>query len=98
MPEPDPLHLAVALDGVALDGAGWHPAARREPSARPRDLFSPAYWVDLVTEAAADRLAHRGRFRTEYRTTTLRGHLGLPRPASRYAAASAEQRIEVASA
>ncbi|CAJ63093.1 MULTISPECIES: LLM class flavin-dependent oxidoreductase [Frankia] len=46
MPEPDPLHLAVALDG-----AGWHPAAWREPSARPRELFSPGYWVDLVTEA-----------------------------------------------
>jgi alkanesulfonate monooxygenase SsuD/methylene tetrahydromethanopterin reductase-like flavin-dependent oxidoreductase (luciferase family) len=41
-----PLHLAVALDG-----AGWHPAAWREPVARPRDLFSAGYWADLVTEA-----------------------------------------------
>jgi alkanesulfonate monooxygenase SsuD/methylene tetrahydromethanopterin reductase-like flavin-dependent oxidoreductase (luciferase family) len=40
------LHLAVALDG-----AGWHPAAWREPDARPADLFSAAYWADLVTEA-----------------------------------------------
>jgi alkanesulfonate monooxygenase SsuD/methylene tetrahydromethanopterin reductase-like flavin-dependent oxidoreductase (luciferase family) len=40
------LHLAVALDG-----AGWHPAAWREPDARPQDLFSPRYWVDLVREA-----------------------------------------------
>lgn len=46
MSETDPLHLAVALDG-----AGWHPAAWREPSARPRELFSPGYWLDLVTEA-----------------------------------------------
>ncbi|MEV5342601.1 LLM class flavin-dependent oxidoreductase [Streptomyces sp. NPDC052676] len=41
-----PLHLAVALDG-----AGWHPAAWRDPSARPRDLFTAGYWADLVTEA-----------------------------------------------
>ncbi|KUL72373.1 MULTISPECIES: LLM class flavin-dependent oxidoreductase [unclassified Streptomyces] len=43
---PDPLHLAVALDGT-----GWHPASWREPVARPRDLFTAAYWTDLVTEA-----------------------------------------------
>jgi alkanesulfonate monooxygenase SsuD/methylene tetrahydromethanopterin reductase-like flavin-dependent oxidoreductase (luciferase family) len=36
---------------VALDGAGWHPAAWREPGARPADLFSLAYWADLVVEA-----------------------------------------------
>ena len=41
-----PLHLAVALDG-----AGWHPAAWREADARPRELFSGRYWVDLVQEA-----------------------------------------------
>ncbi|MEV7279160.1 LLM class flavin-dependent oxidoreductase [Streptomyces sp. NPDC093111] len=40
------LHLAVALDG-----AGWHPAAWRAPDARPAELFSPGYWTDLVTEA-----------------------------------------------
>ena len=45
MGEPD-LHLAVALDG-----AGWHPAAWREPDARPRDLLTAGYWADLVTEA-----------------------------------------------
>ena len=37
--------------GVALDGAGWHPAAWRESDARPLDLFSPRYWADLVREA-----------------------------------------------
>jgi len=36
-------HLAVALDG-----AGWHPAAWREPEARPRELFTARYWVDLI--------------------------------------------------
>lgn len=41
-----PLHLAVALDG-----AGWHPAAWREADARPGELLTAAYWTDLVTEA-----------------------------------------------
>jgi alkanesulfonate monooxygenase SsuD/methylene tetrahydromethanopterin reductase-like flavin-dependent oxidoreductase (luciferase family) len=36
---------------VALDGAGWHPAAWREPDARPDELFTARYWVDLVTES-----------------------------------------------
>ncbi|MFE2515501.1 LLM class flavin-dependent oxidoreductase [Streptomyces mirabilis] len=40
------LHLAVALDG-----AGWHPAAWREPVARPRELLTAGYWTDVVTEA-----------------------------------------------
>jgi alkanesulfonate monooxygenase SsuD/methylene tetrahydromethanopterin reductase-like flavin-dependent oxidoreductase (luciferase family) len=39
-------HLAVALDG-----AGWHPAAWREPDARPAELFAAKYWTDLVREA-----------------------------------------------
>jgi alkanesulfonate monooxygenase SsuD/methylene tetrahydromethanopterin reductase-like flavin-dependent oxidoreductase (luciferase family) len=43
---PDPLHL-----GVALDGAGWHPAAWREADARPAELFTAGYWADLVAEA-----------------------------------------------
>ncbi|UFR01445.1 LLM class flavin-dependent oxidoreductase [Streptomyces sp. Go40/10] len=41
-----PLHLAVALDG-----AGWHPAAWRSEGARPGALFTPGYWADLVAEA-----------------------------------------------
>ena len=40
------IHLAVALDG-----AGWHPAAWREPEARPADLTTAGYWADLVREA-----------------------------------------------
>lgn len=43
---PNPLHL-----GVALDGAGWHPAAWREPNSRPAELFSAGYWTDLVATA-----------------------------------------------
>jgi len=40
------MHLAVALDG-----AGWHPAAWREPRARPAELFTAGYWADVITEA-----------------------------------------------
>ncbi|MEV6118460.1 LLM class flavin-dependent oxidoreductase [Streptomyces sp. NPDC052109] len=43
---PSLLHLAVALDGT-----GWHPASWREPVARPRELFTAAYWAELVAEA-----------------------------------------------
>jgi alkanesulfonate monooxygenase SsuD/methylene tetrahydromethanopterin reductase-like flavin-dependent oxidoreductase (luciferase family) len=43
---PDHPHLAVALDG-----AGWHPAAWREPDARPDQLFQAPYWAQLVAEA-----------------------------------------------
>lgn len=48
---PDHIHLAVALDG-----AGWHPAAWREATARPRELFSPRYWADLVRTAESGLL------------------------------------------
>ncbi|HEV2637396.1 MAG TPA: LLM class flavin-dependent oxidoreductase, partial [Actinocrinis sp.] len=46
------LHLAVALDG-----AGWHPAAWREPDAAAAvDLFRAPYWADLVRQAEAGLL------------------------------------------
>ncbi|CAI7979260.1 putative FMNH2-utilizing oxygenase [Frankia sp. Hr75.2] len=48
---PGELRLAVALDGC-----GWHPAAWREPDARPRELFSGRYWTELVQEAERGRL------------------------------------------
>jgi alkanesulfonate monooxygenase SsuD/methylene tetrahydromethanopterin reductase-like flavin-dependent oxidoreductase (luciferase family) len=40
------MHLSVALDG-----AGWHPAAWREPAARPAELFTAGYWADVIAEA-----------------------------------------------
>jgi alkanesulfonate monooxygenase SsuD/methylene tetrahydromethanopterin reductase-like flavin-dependent oxidoreductase (luciferase family) len=47
VPHPtSPVHLVAALDG-----AGWHPAAWREPGARPADLLTAGYWTDLVQEA-----------------------------------------------
>jgi alkanesulfonate monooxygenase SsuD/methylene tetrahydromethanopterin reductase-like flavin-dependent oxidoreductase (luciferase family) len=45
------LHLSVALDGT-----GWHPASWREPDARPAELFTAKYWVDLTREAEAGTL------------------------------------------
>ncbi|MGA5759739.1 LLM class flavin-dependent oxidoreductase [Nonomuraea bangladeshensis] len=41
-------HLAALHLAVALDGAGWHPAAWRESAA---DVFSARYWAGLVAEA-----------------------------------------------
>lgn len=39
--------------GIALDGAGWHPAAWREESARPSELFTARYWHRLIADAEA---------------------------------------------
>ncbi|MGW4369522.1 LLM class flavin-dependent oxidoreductase [Nocardia takedensis] len=62
---PTQLHL-----GVALDGAGWHPAAWREPTSRPADLFGAGWW----TEVAA--IAERGLldFLTIDDSLTVPGH------------------------
>jgi alkanesulfonate monooxygenase SsuD/methylene tetrahydromethanopterin reductase-like flavin-dependent oxidoreductase (luciferase family) len=86
-----PLHLAVALDG-----AGWHPAAWREPAARPRDLLTAGYWLDLVQEAerglldfvtVEDTLALQSAdpFRPDERTDQLRGRLDAVQIAARVA-------------
>jgi alkanesulfonate monooxygenase SsuD/methylene tetrahydromethanopterin reductase-like flavin-dependent oxidoreductase (luciferase family) len=40
------MHLSVALND-----AGWHPAAWREPRARPDELLTARYWVDVIAEA-----------------------------------------------
>ena len=91
MAAPPPLHLAVALDG-----AGWHPAAWREPDARPSELFSPGYWVDLVVEAERglldfvtieDSLALQSTRRRELdeRTDQVRGRLDAVLVAARVA-------------
>jgi len=77
----DPLHLAVALDG-----AGWHPGAWREPDAQPDRLFTAAYWVDLVEQAERGLLdfvtiedsldpQSDNHFRRDWRTDRVRGRL-----------------------
>jgi alkanesulfonate monooxygenase SsuD/methylene tetrahydromethanopterin reductase-like flavin-dependent oxidoreductase (luciferase family) len=86
-----PIHLAVALDG-----AGWHPAAWREPDARPRDLLTAQYWLDLVQEAERglldfvtfeDGLALQSAdaYRPDERTDQVRGRLDAVLIASRVA-------------
>jgi len=50
-PAATTLHL-----GVALEGAGWHPAAWRQPGARPTELLTARYWVDLARSAEAGLL------------------------------------------
>jgi alkanesulfonate monooxygenase SsuD/methylene tetrahydromethanopterin reductase-like flavin-dependent oxidoreductase (luciferase family) len=78
---PSSLHLAVALDG-----AGWHPAAWRQPDARPTDVFSAPYWAGLVQEAERglidfvtfeDSLGFQSsaRDRLDGRTDEVRGRL-----------------------
>jgi alkanesulfonate monooxygenase SsuD/methylene tetrahydromethanopterin reductase-like flavin-dependent oxidoreductase (luciferase family) len=94
MADPSPghsLHLAVALDG-----AGWHPAAWREPRARPTELLTAGYWVDLVREAEAglldlvtieDSLSLQSSSRTgpDDRTDQVRGRLDAVLIAARVA-------------
>jgi alkanesulfonate monooxygenase SsuD/methylene tetrahydromethanopterin reductase-like flavin-dependent oxidoreductase (luciferase family) len=86
-----PLHLAVALDG-----AGWHPAAWREPDARPAELFTAGYWTDLVAEAErglldlvtfedAFRLQSDDPFAPDQRTDRVRGRLDAVLIAARVA-------------
>lgn len=43
-------HLILA---VALDGAGWHPAAWRDAGIAPSTVLRPSYWVDQVRQAEA---------------------------------------------
>jgi alkanesulfonate monooxygenase SsuD/methylene tetrahydromethanopterin reductase-like flavin-dependent oxidoreductase (luciferase family) len=94
MPVTDPskhLHLAVALDG-----AGWHPAAWRTESARPAELLTPGYWTDLVS--AAERatldfvtiedsvtLQSDDKFIPDQRTDRVRGRLDAVLIAARVA-------------
>jgi alkanesulfonate monooxygenase SsuD/methylene tetrahydromethanopterin reductase-like flavin-dependent oxidoreductase (luciferase family) len=91
MAAPPHLHLAVALDG-----AGWHPAAWREDDARPSELLSPGYWVDLVQDAERglldfvtidDSLAVQSVRRRELdeRTDQVRGRLDAVLVAARVA-------------
>lgn len=49
----DQMTRSSPLVAVGLSGAGWHPAAWREPSARPKDLLTAGYWRDVIGTAAA---------------------------------------------
>ena len=68
------------LADLLLDwrGAGLS-GFRLRPGAIPHDLAA-------ITRALVPELRRRGVFRREYEAATLRGLLGLERPANRYAA------------
>jgi alkanesulfonate monooxygenase SsuD/methylene tetrahydromethanopterin reductase-like flavin-dependent oxidoreductase (luciferase family) len=86
------LHLAFALDG-----AGWHPAAWREPDApAAAELLSAGYWVDQVRRAQAglvDFVTIEDSFaiqssrldRPDERTDLVRGRLDAALVAARVA-------------
>ncbi|CAL9403781.1 Nitrilotriacetate monooxygenase component A [Streptomyces sp. enrichment culture] len=64
----------------AASAAPSRTAAADAPAAVPHDLTA-------ITRGLVPELQRRGAFRTAYDSTTLRGHLGLTRPVSRYATA-----------
>ena len=85
------IHLAIALDG-----AGWHPAAWREADARPLELFTPRYWVDQIQQAERGlidfvtiedslRLQSDDPFEPDARTDRVRGRLDANLIAARVA-------------
>ena len=88
---PAPLHLAVALDG-----AGWHPAAWREPDAQPRRLLTAGYWTELARQAERGLLdfltiedgldlQSGDRFEADSRVDQVRGRLDAVLIAARVA-------------
>ncbi|MEV7130548.1 LLM class flavin-dependent oxidoreductase [Streptomyces sp. NPDC093260] len=77
-----PLYRGGPVDLAELIAA-WHRAGTVDgfhlvPTAPHRDL-------ERLVNGTVALLQHRGLFRTFYPGSTLREHLGLPRPASRYA-------------
>jgi alkanesulfonate monooxygenase SsuD/methylene tetrahydromethanopterin reductase-like flavin-dependent oxidoreductase (luciferase family) len=84
--------------GVALDGAGWHPAAWREATSNPDGLLTGPYWSRLAEEAERGLLdlltiedtfgiqgAHPLVPDQEDRTDEVRGRLDAELVASRIA-------------
>jgi alkanesulfonate monooxygenase SsuD/methylene tetrahydromethanopterin reductase-like flavin-dependent oxidoreductase (luciferase family) len=91
---PAPLHLAVALDG-----AGWHPAAWREADAQPQRLFTAGYWTELAQQAERGlldfltiedglNLQSDDHFEADSRTDRVRGRLDAVLIAARAAPAT----------
>jgi alkanesulfonate monooxygenase SsuD/methylene tetrahydromethanopterin reductase-like flavin-dependent oxidoreductase (luciferase family) len=70
-----PAELADLLDEWHIDGVDGF---RLRPGAQPHDL-------DVIVNHVVPLLQDRGRFRTAYEPSTLRGRMGLDRPANRYA-------------
>jgi hypothetical protein len=60
----------------------WHGAGLSGVRLRPAGT---AHDLPLITQGLVPELQRRGAFRTGYRADTLRGLLGMERPANRYA-------------
>src|SRR6478609_10203816 len=95
----DRLHLAVALTDT-----GWHPASWREEGARPGEVFTAGYWVDLVREAERGlvdfvtiedglRLQSEHPWVPDDRTDRVRGRLDAVLVASRVGPSTAVARL-----
>ena len=69
---------------LADEVLAWHDAGLSGIRLRPAGL---AHDLPLITQSLVPELQRRGAFRTGYEANTLRGLLGLQRPANRYAAA-----------
>jgi len=91
-----PAHLHLA---VALDGAGWHPAAWREADAQPERLFTAGYWTELARHAERGLLdfltiedgldlQSDDRFQADARLDRVRGRLDAVLIAARAAPAT----------
>ncbi|GAA1303417.1 LLM class flavin-dependent oxidoreductase [Saccharothrix xinjiangensis] len=80
---PDALVFTGTPAGLADLLAEWHAAGVRGFRLRPASLPDD---LSAIVSGVVPELQRRGLFRTAYTATTLRGHLGLPRPANRYAA------------
>jgi alkanesulfonate monooxygenase SsuD/methylene tetrahydromethanopterin reductase-like flavin-dependent oxidoreductase (luciferase family) len=78
---PDQLaDLLIEWQGAGLTGF------RLRPARLPDDLLQ-------ITRGLVPALRRRGVFRSEYESSTLRGLLGLPRPANRYASSLEGARV-----
>ena len=82
-----------------LDGAGWHPAAWREPDAQPQRLFTAGYWTELAQQAERGLLdfvtiedgldlQSDDHFQADPRTDRVRGRLDAVLIAARVAPAT----------
>jgi len=74
----DPVELADVMQSWQRAGLSGF---RLHPGALPHDL-------EAITRRLVPELQRRGAFRRHYEAASLRGLLGLPRPANRYAGAS----------
>ncbi|SNQ51746.1 putative monooxygenase YxeK [Frankia canadensis] len=76
-----------APEQIADDIARWFHGRAADGFNLNFDVFPSG--LEAFVEHVTPELRRRGMFRTEYTGTTLREHLGLPRPASRFATAGA---------